>query len=229
MNPHFKTWNERHKILRFALEKSRNQTEALEHFLFLHASVHNSRLSNGNIYSFVDAVFEGLSERQIKAIPQGVNHSIAWIIWHLARIEDVTMNILVANGNQVFTQNDWPDRLGYRESHTGNGVSANDVADMSEKINIKNLRSYRLAVARKTVGIIKKLKAEDFNRKVEPDRTARIWYEKAMLPKGAPVVDYWAGKTIAGLLLVPPTRHNMFHLNESLRIKQKVLRDKSLL
>jgi len=35
------------------------------------------------------------------------------------------------------------------------------------------------------------------------------------------VIDYWSGLTLAGLLLMPPTRHNFIHLNEALRLKQK--------
>jgi hypothetical protein len=34
--------------------------------------------------------------------------------------------------------------------------------------------------------------------------------------------DYWSKKTIAGLLLMPPTRHNFVHLNEAARIRQKL-------
>ena len=43
----------------------------------------------------------------------------------------------------------------------------------------------------------------------------------AVLPTGNAVIDYWSGLTLAGLLLMPPTRHNFIHLNEALRLKQK--------
>jgi hypothetical protein len=32
----------------------------------------------------------------------------------------------------------------------------------------------------------------------------------------------WSKRTVAGLLPMPPTRHNFLHLNEALRIKQKL-------
>jgi hypothetical protein len=38
------------------------------------------------------------------------------------------------------------------------------------------------------------------------------------------VAEYWGGLTLAGLLLMPPTRHNLIHLNECVKIKKKVLR-----
>jgi hypothetical protein len=40
-------------------------------------------------------------------------------------------------------------------------------------------------------------------------------------------VDYWSKKTIAGLLLMPPTRHCILHLNEAMRIKEKLRKAKS--
>jgi hypothetical protein len=36
------------------------------------------------------------------------------------------------------------------------------------------------------------------------------------------IVDYWGSRTIAGLLLMPPTRHNFTHLNEARMLKQKL-------
>jgi hypothetical protein len=38
---------------------------------------------------------------------------------------------------------------------------------------------------------------------------------------GRGVIGYWGGLTGAGLLLMPPTRHNLVHLNEMLKIKAK--------
>ena len=43
-----------------------------------------------------------------------------------------------------------------------------------------------------------------------------------MTPSAREIVDYWGGLTIAGLVLMPPTRHNFVHLNEALRIRQKL-------
>ena len=35
-------------------------------------------------------------------------------------------------------------------------------------------------------------------------------------------MDYWGGKTFAGQLLMPATRHNFVHLNKAMRVKQKL-------
>jgi hypothetical protein len=45
--------------------------------------------------------------------------------------------------------------------------------------------------------------------------------ERAVLEAASDITDYWGKRTIAGLLLMPATRHNLVHLNEALRLKQK--------
>ena len=46
--------------------------------------------------------------------------------------------------------------------------------------------------------------------------------EGVVTPEAMEIASYWGRKTIAGLLLMPPTRHCLLHLNEAMRIKKKV-------
>jgi len=227
MDQNRKSWNGRQKELRHSLEKSSDTALATELFLLQHAAVHVSRISNSPVHSFADEVLRDLSPNELRFIPRKENHSIAWVVWHLARVEDVTMNLLVANEDQVLLGEDWPDRLGIDEIHTGNGMTDHDVVRFSSEVDISALVKYRLSVGLQTCRIVKKLKAANYSQKVQYDRIQRIWDEAAMLPKAKGIVEYWAGRTIAGLLLMPPTRHCIIHLNEARRIKSKAARHKS--
>ena len=40
-----------------------------------------------------------------------------------------------------------------------------------------------------------------------------------VLPEASGVLEYWSRRTMAGLLLMPATHHNLTHLNEAVRIK----------
>ena len=97
---------------------------------------------------------------------------------------------------------------------------------MSANIDIKALRDYRIAVARRTRQVVKKLQAKDFNQEVDPDRIEKVLKEGAVAPEAVEITNYWSKKTIAGLLLMPPTRHCILHLNEAMRIKQKLQKAK---
>jgi hypothetical protein len=222
MDPNRKLWNQQQKALRHALEHPDDNKKAINLFLSQHAMVHSAKMSKSGLHSFEDEILHSLSEDAIRCIPRDGNHSIAWIIWHLARIEDVTMNLLIADTSQILNGEDWPRQLRIKIRHVGCGMSDQDVADLSAQINVEALIEYRVAVGKTTREIVRKLGNDDFYGKSEPSRIQRIWSEGAMLPEGQSIVDYWAGRTVAGLLLMPPTRHCFLHLNEARRIRQKI-------
>ena len=58
---------------------------------------------------------------------------------------------------------------------------------------------------------------------MEPDRLQRILYEGGVLNvEGANwLIDFWSRKNVAGILLMPVTRHQIVHINESIQLKQK--------
>lgn len=61
-----------------------------------------------------------------------------------------------------------------------------------------------------------------FGRKATPAQISRLLEEKAVLETEQWLLDYWSGKTLAGLVLMPATRHNFVHLNKAIRVKQKL-------
>lgn len=56
---------------------------------------------------------------------------------------------------------------------------------------------------------------------MDASRLARVLAEGAVTESAREIVDYWGNRDIAGLLLMPATRHNFLHLNECLRLKAK--------
>ncbi len=158
-----------------------------------------------------------------RCIPPGGEHSIAWLFWHIARIEDVTMNVLVAGRPQLLLQNGWLERLEVAARHTGNAMSLQAVADLSATLDLDALRLYRLEVGRQTRQIVMQLSPEALQHKVDPARLQQLVDEGAVVQAARGLIDYWGSLKVAGLLLMPPTRHNFVHLNEALRIKKKCL------
>jgi hypothetical protein len=221
MDTNRKIWNQQQKMLRQELSRSDNHPEVIELFLRQHAMVHSTMMSQSGLWSFEDEIFQDISEETVRNIPRAFNHSIAWIIWHIARIEDVTMNLLVAGSSQTLHRNNWLKRMKIVSRHTGNAMDAQDVADLSTTIDIEALRDYRLAVGRRTREIVKKLQSEELNQKVAPNRLQQVKVEEAVPDSAWGIVEYWGGRNIAGLLLMPATRHNFLHLNEARRVKQK--------
>jgi hypothetical protein len=216
-----KFWNEQQQLLQDALAHPADHLEAIDLFLRQHAMVHASVVGSSSGWSFDDEVWQDITPEAARRIPASGDHSIAWAIWHIARIEDVTMNLLVAGTPQLFHRDGWQVRLKIAACDTGNAMSPDGIAVLSAAIDLEALRAYRVAVGRQTREIVQALTPADLKRKVDPARIQRVKDEGAVVAAASEITDYWSKRTLAGLLLMPPTRHNFLHLNEALRIKQR--------
>lgn len=205
--------------LRKKLLNEDNYDEAMELFMTQHAMLHSARMAQSGSWSFADYVFSDITEERIRRIPRSSEHSIAWNIWHIARIEDVAMNMLVAGSPQILNQDDWFERMNITVRDTGNAMNEVGVSNLSDTIDIDVLRSYRVSVGRRSRDIVKNLQPEELKHKVDPARLEQVMDEGAVVEAARGLIDYWSKRNIAGLLLMPATRHNLVHLNESLRLK----------
>jgi hypothetical protein len=139
---------------------------------------------------------------------------------HLTRCEDVAMNMLVAGTPQLLLTDGWLERMRVTVCDTGNAMEADEIANFSAQIDIPALRAYRQTVGNRTREIVEGLQPGDFKRKTDPARLGQGIVEGAVLASQQWLIDYWGGLTVAGLLLMHPTRHNLVHLNEALKIKR---------
>jgi hypothetical protein len=219
-------FNRQQAALRSALTTGRDAQEAIELFLHQQARVHAAQTTFSNSPFLEDEIWEGLSDAEARRIPAKGEHSIAWIFWHITRIEDTTMNLLVAGSSQVFNLEPWKERLKVAVEDSGNSMSPGEILQLSESLDLAKLREYRRRVGRRTREIVRGLTAEDFGRKVDAVRLQRVMDEGALVEGSRPILEYWGGRTIAGLLLMPPTRHSFIHLNEAALIKQKLKKEK---
>jgi hypothetical protein len=158
----------------------------------------------------------------MRLLPRTLDHSIAWALWHMTRIEDATLNLLIAGSPQVLLQEGWLDRMEITERDTGNAMRPAEVAKLSAAINMQALRAYRRSVGLRTRAIVKQLQPHELKRPVDPARLGRMISEGVVRAEAGELLGYWGGLTITGLLLMPPTRHTFIHWNEALRIKQKI-------
>jgi hypothetical protein len=217
-------WNQQQQKLRKQLTQVENFNQAIELFYCQHAMIHTATMSNLGVWSFEDEIWQGIDERMIRFIPPKFDHSIAWIFWHLTRIEDITMNLFIAESNQLFLQEGWYEQLGVSYRDTGNAMSRDEVDDLSLHIDLTQLREYRIATGRRTRMVISQLHERDLMREVSPSQLQRALDEGSVVEASRGLLNYWGGLTCAGLLLMPPTRHSLVHLNEAMCIKVKALK-----
>jgi hypothetical protein len=177
--------------------------------------LHSKVVAPESPWSYEDDLLNDLDEQGFRSIPRNREHSVVWVVWHLSRIEDVVMNILVADRDQVFEKGHWQAKTNSPIKHTCNGTGIDVTASISKALDLTSLREYRYAVGWATREIVPTLTSDDFKRKPEPAQLQRILDEGAVLPVGMSTIDYWASRDVAGLLLMPPTRHSIIHWNEA--------------
>lgn len=216
-----KECNQNQTQLRLLLTKPNDFPSAMQACLQQHACLHSSQISqNTPDQSLEDLVLDDLKEIDFRRIKQNQEHSIVWNLWHLARIEDCTMNTLVAGDANVFESEHWKEELNLPFSDTGNAMPCETVTEMSETINIPALLAYRQAVGKRTREILQNLQPQDLTKKVDPLRLQVLIINGCVRREAQGLIDYWSKRTTAGLLLMPATRHNLVHLNEIHQLKQ---------
>lgn len=219
LGPNPAKWNRTQRELRRRLESGDDFDAAITLFLRQHAQLHTLSMAGTENWSYEDETLDDMSAEAFAAIPPKGEHSLAWNFWHIARVEDITMNLLLAGRDQVLHAGGWLPRLGSPIEHTGNEMNPDEISALSAALDMEALRAYRKAVGQSTRAAVADLKPEDLGRKTPKERIERVWVKKAVLPAAGSIVDYWSRRTVTGLLLMPPTRHLFTHLNEAAEIK----------
>ena len=112
-------------------------------------------------------VLEGVSPEVLNAMPGGTANSVAWLIWHAARQQDVQVAEL-AGADQVWTAEGWSARFGLAvpDSAMGFGDGPEDVA----RVRVGSpelLQGYLDAVVERVVAYVHGLSAAQLDDVVD--------------------------------------------------------------
>jgi hypothetical protein len=212
-------WNPLQAKLKEIILKKEKFSEMRELLLRMHSLVHSRAVYNNPGITYMDEIWEGLEDKAFRTMPTAKDDTVAWDIWHITRIEDLTSNFLIAGKEQVLGEQ-WLRRLNTTITDTGNAMSDPEILDFSTRIDRNALCEYRNAVGLRTKEIIEGLKPEDLRRKVAKDGLDKIAAAGGVTPESAWLLDFWGRKNIAGIIQMPITRHQIVHLNDCRRLKQ---------
>jgi hypothetical protein len=114
----------------------------------------------------VDELTEGLTDERANYRPTPNANSIAWLIWHSARVQDIQL-APIADIEQVWTHEGWVDRFGLDlpRSDTGYGHGPDEVAKVRAPVDL--LASYYHDVHKVTLEFVDRVTAEDLARIVD--------------------------------------------------------------
>jgi hypothetical protein len=123
--------------------------------------------SFGRIHYEVQQCLDGLAPGELAYRPDGAANSIAWLIWHLTRIQDDHV-AHVAGTEQVWLADGWFDRFGlpFLPTATGYGHGSGEVAAVQVK-SAELLTGYHDAVYQRTLRYLPGLTDQDLDRVVD--------------------------------------------------------------
>lgn len=163
----------------------------------------------------------GLSEDQMRGRPHPGVNTIAWLLWHTARAEDVGVNRFAADRPQVFDDEGWPSRLKVDRRDVGTGMADAEVDDLSARLDLGALLGYWDAVARRTLAVVEDLRGQDLDAVVPADRIRQVRAREGVVAaKAAWLVDFWGrGRNRAWFLAQLPLLHVYGHYFEARVVK----------
>ena len=120
----------------------------------------------GRVRDLARRVVEGLSEEELATRPNDRTNTIAWLVWHLTRIQDSHVAAL-AETEEVWASLGWADRFGlpFDRAATGYGHGPDEVARVRPSGAL--LVGYHDAVYERTIGFVRSLRDGDLDRIVD--------------------------------------------------------------
>ena len=112
--------------------------DAVRFFLEQHARLHAAEVADGA--SLADRILGGLTDNEMRLRPGKGMNSLTWLLWHMARTEDVSVNRVVTDSRQVFDES-WARQHGISRPDIGTGMTDEEVAELTERIDVVAARA----------------------------------------------------------------------------------------
>jgi hypothetical protein len=186
--------------------------DAAQFFLLRHEPLHGM---------MTDRLLAELTDDHLRARPQGQN-SIAWLLWHVARAEDIGVNAFAYDRSQVFDEGGWAKRIGSGRRDLGTSMTSDEVSALTASVDVGALRDYWRAVGGRTLDTVRRDGPGSWDTVVDPARMHRIICDTGDY---GPRVDtdrvqtFYAGMTRAWAFAHLALTHSYAHFGEATVIR----------
>ena len=168
------------------------------------------------LYDFwLGGVWEMVSDDLMRQRPHPQVNSIAWILWHLTRVEDAGLNRFVVDGSQVLDDGSWMEKMNLPIRHNGGDMNFAEVDDLSQRINLQALQEYSKAVQLRTREIVSQLTYDSLDSVMEEDYLRVILFDEGLAsPRSAGLLQNYLGWTKGKCLMNFGMTHPYQHVGE---------------
>lgn len=164
---------------------------------------------------WLEGLWEMIPADQMRQRPHPRVNSIAWIMWHIARVEDAGINRFIADLPQVLDEGAWMEKMNVRLRHNGSDMNFNEVDELSQRVDLQALHEYCKAVQNRTRAVVGQIRYEDLDAVMAEDRLRAILFDEGLAhPKAAGLFDNYLGWTKGKCLMNFCMTHPYQHVGE---------------
>jgi DinB family protein len=192
--------------------------DARELFLEQHAAVHSTAVG-GSKMSGAERTFGGLSDEQMRVRPREDLNSLAWLLWHIARAEDVFLNVMLSGRAQVLDDGGWGKRLGVSRRDFGIGMTSAEVSEVTRGLDLAALREYRDAVGHRTREVVNAFTPKDWEGQVTAESVQRAADQGAFGARTETILKAFPGRPRAAMLSGIALLHSATHMGEAATVR----------
>jgi hypothetical protein len=145
--------------------------------------------------------------------PADGRNSLAWLLWHMARCQDLPVNVVLRGGPQVLDEG-WIQRLGVEATTIGTGFGDEELAGFDGAIDVPALLAYWDKVCSTTDGWLRSITDDELVAVLagKPDIDERLG---AVGDTAAWVYDLWRGQEGSFFLRWVALGHGYWHAGEA--------------
>jgi len=168
------------------------------------------------LYDFwLAGMWDGVPDDLKRQRPHPRVNSIAWILWHVTRVEDAMLNRFVADRPQVLDEGEWLTRLNLPWRHQGTGMTFAEVDDLSQRVDLAALHDYGQAVQARTLDIVNGIEWDSLDEPLEAERVRQVLFDEGLAgPQAADLAELYAGWPKGKVLMNHGLTHSYQHLGE---------------
>jgi len=182
-----------------------------------HARMHATTVT-GEKGTLAERTFAGLSDEQMRVRPREDLNSLAWLMWHIARAEDIFANVILTGRDQV-VDGGWLPRLKITRPDFGIGMTKPEVAALTTQVDVAALRDYRDAVGRRTQEVNRGFGPADWQGELQASALDKAASLGCFGPKGEMVAKAFTGRPRLGILGALLVTHAAMHMGEAQTVR----------
>lgn len=105
---------------------------------------------------FLTKALDGLTQEEIDSVPRAECNSIAFILWHLIRVEDIWVNRVIQRQKEAYEADGWQERLGTPPKESGYRYTKEQLQTwVAPKLEL--LKGYADSVREKTLTLLQSI------------------------------------------------------------------------